>query len=394
MTSSSRTLVLIGGGHSHVEVLRRFARRPMAGVRIVLIGRDRYTPYSGMLPGLVAGHYSFDETHIDLAPLCRAARAEFVQDEAIGLDPAARAVLCRSGAMYRYDIVSLNIGSSPAAGLDAPREPNETDRARIHAASHADIAVKPIGRFLGQWADLCAHACTLPAQLRIAVVGTGAGGVEMVLAMQYRLTNLLATGATAIPPPAFTLFGRAPHILPQHAASAGHRFTTVLAARGITVITGEDVTGLGDGRLRRADGSIADFDAVLWVTSASAAPWLRRTSLALTSDGFIAVTRHLRSISHASVFAAGDIATMSGDQRPKSGVYAVRQGPPLADNLRRALQDRPLRPYRPQRSALALITTGERNVIATRGNWSFEARLLWHWKDRIDRRFMRRYRID
>jgi selenide,water dikinase len=376
----ARTLVLIGGGHSHVEVLRRFGRRPVPGLRIVVIGRDRYTPYSGMLPGLVAGHYSFDETHIDLEPLCRFAQAQFVQDEVIGLDPAARAVLCRSGGMYRYDVVSINIGSSPAAGLDSGED----------GGDRTSIAVKPIGRFLTQWADLCAHAGTSPTQLRIAVVGAGAGGVEMVLAMQFRLKALLGAGVAA---PAFSLFGRAPHILPQHAASARRRFAAVLAARGVTVITGEDVSPIGGGRLRRSNGSVDAFDAVLWVTSASAAPWLRRTSLALTADGFIAVTRDLCSTSHSSVFAAGDIATMIGNERPKSGVYAVRQGPPLAENLRRALEGQPLRAYRPQRGALALITTGDRNAIATRDGWSAEGRGLWRWKDWIDRGFMRRYRV-
>jgi selenide,water dikinase len=133
-------------------------------------------------------------------------------------------------------------------------------------------------------------------------------------------------------------------------------------------------------------------DAALWATGAAPAAFLRETGLALDAGGFVEIDATLRSTSHPEVFAAGDVASMRGTPRPKSGVYAVRQGPPLARNLAAALAGGALAAYRPQREALALITTGERYAVATRGGLTLQGAWVWRWKDWIDRRFMARYR--
>ncbi len=376
--TSLQRLVLIGGGHSHVEVLRRFGLDRLAGARVTVIGRDRQTPYSGMLPGLVAGHYSFADAHIDLARLCRFAGAALRHDEAIGLDLKHRLVFCRDGAPVEFDLLSINIGSTPWLG-DVPG-----------AAAHA-VAVKPIGRFLDAWTALCERVMARTGPVRIAVVGAGAGGVEMVLAIQVRLRALLAAAGRDDGRIGYTLIGQADHVLPGHAASVRRRFIRILRERSIRVITGQAIVAVEPGVLRWADGGHQDFDEILFVTSAGAAPWLRSSGLALDARGFIAVDAALRSVSDKRVFAAGDIATVVGHERPKSGVFAVRQGKPLAANLRSTLAGEPPQAFHPQRDALALISTGDRYAVGARGRWSIEGRLVWRWKDWIDRRFMRRY---
>ena len=368
--SIAQDLVLVGGGHAHVHVLKSFGMRPVPGVRVTLIARDVETPYSGMLPGWVAGHYRFDECHIDLGRLARFAGARLIRDEAIGLDRAACRVLCRAHPPIRYDLLSLDIGSAPRSH-DTPG-----------AAAHA-VAVKPIARFAARWEALLARARDLGG-LRLAIVGGGAGGVELALSAQYRLSRLgvvplevaLVTGET---------------LLPSHNRRVRNLFERIFAQRGIGLLTGSAVTRVEAGALVCADGRRIAFDEALWVTEAGAAAWLGETGLPLTADGFVAIDETLRSPGDPRIFAAGDVATMVTHPREKAGVYAVRQGPPLAANLRRALAGERLRRAVPQRRGLALIGTGDAHAVASRGPFAGQGAYLWRLKDWIDRRWMRRY---
>ena len=366
-----RELVLVGGGHSHVEVLRRFALDPPAGVRVVLVSPARYTPYSGMLPGLVAGHYAFRDAHIDLESLARFAKAAFLCDAAAALDPTAKTLRLASGRETAYDVASIDIGSTPV-------------RAGIAGAKHA-IAVKPVDAFLAHLDRL--EALALEKRLgSIAVIGAGAAGVEILLALQYRLSR---TGHRT----AFSVVADTPAILPGHRPKVRRIFERVLAERGVTVYAGAGARRIDRDGVETADGTRIASDAVVLATGASPASWPRDAGLAVDAHGFIRVGGTLQTFSHPDVFAAGDIASMDDHPRPKSGVYAVRQGPPLAENLRAALAGRPLSRFVPQKDALALISTGDRYAIASRGPFVLEGAWVWKWKDRIDRGFMARYDV-
>ena len=361
-----KELVLVGGGHAHVAVLKSFGMRPLPGVRLTLIARDVATPYSGMLPGFVAGHYRFEECHIDLAPLARFAGARLIADEAVGLDRAARRLHCRRHLPLRYDVLSLDIGASPKPWT-------------VPGAARHTIPVKPIDRFARRWETLLDRLRASRSPQDVVVVGGGAAGVELVLAMQHRTRGLLVRFALVT----------AEELLPRHHASARRRLMRILHERAIAVHTGAEVVEVADGELVCADGRCIRFDAALWATEAGAAPWLAETGLPL--DGFVAVDATLRSIGDPHVFAAGDVASVLPHPREKAGVFAVRQGPPLAANLRRALSGQPLRPFVPQRRFLTLIGTGDRYAVAARGSWSLEGRWAWRLKQWIDRRWMRQY---
>jgi selenide,water dikinase len=373
-----KDLVLVGGGHSHVAVLRRFGMKPLPGVRITLVCRDSHTPYSGMLPGLIAGYYDFDEAHIDLRPLAQFAGARFYQDEVTGIDLAGRRVFCRHRPPVSYDLLSLNIGSTPQLS-------------DVSGAAGTVVPVKPISGFLARWQALSERVLA-EGTARIGVVGGGAGGVELLLAAQHRLRELLAERGRAAAL-SFHLFTDTDDILPTHNPRVRAIFRRVLAERGVAVHAGNAVAAVAPGRLGLSDGTAQELDEVLWVTAAAAPAWLREAGLAVDPKGFVAVADTLRSLSHPEVFAAGDIAAVIDHPRPKSGVFAVRQGPPLAANLRRALLGRQLKPFAPQRRFLSLITTGERYAVASRGGWALEGAGLWRLKDWIDRRFMRKYNV-
>ena len=373
-----KDLVLVGGGHSHVAVLKRFGMKPLPGVRLTLICRDAHTPYSGMLPGYVAGHYGFDETHIDLGALARFAGARFFHSSADGLDLAGKRVLCDNRPPVPYDLLSINTGSSP-------------NTASVPGAAGHVVPVKPIGGFLVRWEALRERAVREPRPLRVAVVGAGAGGVEILLAVQYRLRRLRAAAGRGEDGIRYHLFSDTPEILPTHNRRVRDSFMRVLTERGVAVHLGEPVAEILPGRLRTAGGKEVEADEILWVTAAAAPDWPRAAGLAVDAKGFIEVGDTLQSVSHPEVFAAGDVAAMVNHPRPKSGVFAVRQGPPLERNLRRMLLGRAPLPFRPQSRFLSLISTGDKYAVASRGLWSAQGRAVWRWKDWIDRRFMRKF---
>lgn len=370
-----KRLVLLGGGHSHAAVLKGFGEKPVPGVELVLVSPGRHTPYSGMIPGLIAGDYNWDQCHIDLAGLSAFARARFLDDRVVEIDPLARSVaLAAGGAPLEYDLLSIDIGSRPA-GAPAAGE------------SEHVVSIKPIDRFLLAVDALCGRARD-GALERIAVVGAGAAGVEVALTLQHRLRRDART------PPGFVLVTDAPYVLPSHHPRVRAIVVRVLRERGIEVMTGTTVsTPLeAEGGLVLADGTRVPADVVIKATGAAAPAWLGASSLALDARGFIAIDEGLRSISHANVYAAGDCATNVKDPKPKSGVIAVRQGPALEANLRRELAGEAPIPFVTSSRALALLNCGNRHAVASWEGIALEGRWVWHWKDRIDRRFIARYR--
>ena len=359
-----RDVVLVGAGHSHVAVLRRFGMRPLPGLRLSVVAREVQTPYSGMLPGLVAGHYQEADIHIDVARLAAFAGARLIADQAVGLEPDAQRLRLDARPPLRYDLLSVNVGGASGGGLP-----------------DADwfTPVKPIGRFLPRWWRVAQALARRP--LRLLVIGGGPGGVELALAMRARFPD----AATV------TLATREDRVLTGHAPRARRNLAKRLAESGVEVATNFLAQSFDAGAARAEDGRVLEHDHVFWVAGVTAPAAFAACGLATDDDGFIAVDGCLRSLSHDNVFAAGDAAAMVGQPRPKSGVYAVRQGPVLAANLRRQALGQPLRPYRAQRRALALIGVPERRAVASRGRFSVSGRWVWRCKEWLDRRFIARH---
>lgn len=385
-SDGGRDIVLVGGGHSHIIVLREIGLRALAGARLTLISSAARTPYSGMLPGYVAGHYDFDQVHVDLPRLASFAAARFIADEVTAIDRAARLVQCRSGRTLPWDLLSIDVGSTPRVDLAAS------------AAAHV-VPVKPIGSFNQRWLALVERARRIaaiggaaPPSLTIAVVGGGAAGVELLLAIQYRLQREFARLRADPARLRCHLLTRDDDILPTHAPRVRQHFRRVLAARGVQLHLRASVDAAGAGWLEWPSAPGRQHlaaDEVVWATGAVGADWLQASGLAVDAHGFLLVGDTLQTLADPRIFAAGDCATMVEHRREKAGVFAVRMGRPLAENLRQAAAGGALTAYRPQRRWLALISTGDRYGVASRGSLFAAGRWVWHWKDWIDRRFMR-----
>jgi selenide,water dikinase len=373
-TPEELDLVLAGGGHSHVAVLRRMAMKPWPGVRVTVISREVHTPYSGMLPGHVAGFYDRDQVHIDLGPLAARAGARLIHAGIDGLDAEARRLHLPDRPPLRYDLLSINTGSTPVFD-------------DVEGARERVIPVKPISSFLPRLDALLERVASSPDVLDIAVVGAGPGGVELVLSLERRLADLGLRARARL-----HLVCAGPGPLEGSAPGVIRRFRRVLGERAVRIHVRARVATVDDQVLRTSGGDELPADEVLWVTHAGAPSWSAASGLALDPEGFIEVGPTLQSCSHDNVFAAGDVVRLTHAPRPRSGVYAVRAGPVLARNLEAWIRGRSLRAWRPQRRALYLVTTGERSAVVLRpGLPAFAGHWVWRWKDWIDRRFMHRF---
>jgi selenide,water dikinase len=371
-TQPATDIVLLGGGHAHVHVMKAFAMRPEPGVRLTLVARELETPYSGMLPGLIAGLYTHDDAHIDLVRLCAATGTRLIHAEAVGLDRGNKRVRLAGRAPIAYDFVSFDVGIAP-------------DISSIAGAEHA-VAVKPIGLFLQKFEALLAR-CRAPDRPRaLTVIGGGAGGVELLLSIRARILAEVGPAANAFMF-ALTTDGE---ILATHHPRVRAAFRRILKARGIALHEHCRARTIEPGRIVCESGNAIAADAVLLTTQAAAPAWFATTGLALDAQGFLQVTPTLQSADDPDVFAAGDCAALPSP-REKSGVFAVRAGPWLAGNLRRRPRGDALRAWHPQRRQLALISSGERYAVASRGAFKAEGAWLWMVKDFIDRRWMRMY---
>lgn len=365
----TRDLLLIGGGHAHALLLKMWGMTPLPGVRLTLVNPDPTAPYTGMLPGFVAGHYEQDEVEIDLVKLARFAGARLILGHVEGLDLKAGRARITGRPDIACDIASLDIGIASGQPLTV-----EGDTALWPA--------KPMSRFAQAWG---AHidgvkAGTHPATA--AVIGGGVGGVELAMAMHHRLTPLSPSAQV-------TVIEAADQILPLAPPSLRRALARKLKDLNIDLRTGAKVDRVEGHCAHLANGQTVQAAFFASVAGALPAPWLEQTGLSL-KDGFVRVDQTLRSISHDTLFAVGDCAYMDFSPRPKAGVFAVRQAPILFANLQAALSGGRLRTFHPQGDYLKLVSLGAKAAVAEKWGVSLSLPGLWVWKDQIDQRFLDR----
>ncbi|SPJ30173.1 selenide, water dikinase SelD [Falsiruegeria mediterranea] len=361
----TRDLVLIGGGHSHALVLRKWGMSPLPGARLTLINPGPTAPYSGMLPGFVAGHYTRDALDIDLVRLARYAGARLVLGAVTGMNAAAKTVSVGGRPPIAYDVASVNVGITS----DMPAVPG--------FAEHA-VPAKPLGPFAEKWAAYLAG--TGPA--RVAVIGGGVAGAELVMAMAHALKSRGRLAEITLVDQAQALSATGP--------KAARLIRQTIAELGVSLIENTGVARIDHDKLVLSTGQEIEADFITGAAGARPYDWTANCGLDL-HEGYISVDAHLRS-SDPSVFAAGDCAHLSFDPRPKAGVYAVREAPILLNNLRAAMGVGRPKTYKPQRDYLKLISLGGKSALAERLGTAVQGGLMWRWKDHIDQTFMTRFR--
>jgi selenide,water dikinase len=367
-----RDLVLAGGGYAHLLFIKRWCMQPIPGVRVTLVSPLSELPYTGMLPGHLAGDYTHEQIHIDVVRLCRRAGVRLLLDEACGIDRQRKRLQLKTRPGISYDLLSINTG--PAADL------------RVEGVAEHALQLKPVSRFLPLWRQALQQLRSATQPLHLIMTGGGAGSVESLLALQRAVVH----DATIQHKPVFTLLTASPRLLPTYPAAVGRAALRACEKAGINVLCSKRVSRVEASHLYTDDSfsAVLPCDLLLWCGEAAAPRWLQETGLKLDAQGFVLVQDTLQSLNDPAVFAAGDVAAFSTRALPKAGVFSVRQAPVLFDNLRASLLQHSLRPYQPLRVFLSLLQLGAHLAAGSFGAVGGSGRWLQVLKRRIDQRFM------
>jgi selenide,water dikinase len=392
MPENTKHLVLVGGGHSHALVMKEFIRQPVPGLTITLVSPHKFTPYSGMLPGLISGHYQHREIHIDLEALSRQCNAQFKIARAEALQPVNQQLILNTGETLNYDLISFDTGATP--DLSPP------------GSEQYSTPVKPIDQFYQQWqtqltklqvsglesSELQRHGMNTPHfqnhPIIISIVGSGAAGIELALAMRHKLKH---DGAANI---RVQIISRSDHILVGYPRKMQRYFEHTLNRHQIDVKYAFDVAEVTENTLISTSGQTIPSHLTFWCTQVRGADWLKNTGLTLSESGFIRVRPTLQTEGYDNIYAVGDVAHFIQHPLPKAGVYAVRMANTLNHNLRAAFSNLPLQEYRPQQDFLSLLACGEKVAAGCKFGLTFHGRWVWKLKDWIDRSFMQQFPSD
>jgi NADH dehydrogenase, FAD-containing subunit len=210
-------LVFLGGGHAHVSAIKNFAMKPIPGLRLTIVTSGIRTTYSGMLPGYIEGVWQDEDIHIDLMHLAQFAGARLIVAHCTGLDVDEKTLFFDERPPLHFDLLSINIGGQP-------------DVKAIEGAENNTIPVKPITNFQTSFDALLKAG--LPK--KIAVIGGGAAGSELALAINKRWN---AHGVT----PHITLYSRSSKLLPRMSPRAAHLMLKALYDAGVKLQLGRAV---------------------------------------------------------------------------------------------------------------------------------------------------------
>lgn len=368
-----KKLVLIGGGHSHAIALCYLNKNRLNNTEITIISDEEISPYSGILPAYIAGYYSPEDVFIPIKKIAEKKGINFILDKVIDLYPDKKYLVCQSGKIINFDVLSINIGSTPKTSS-------------IEGADLYSIPAKPVKLLLEKWQKILNFYQENTSQtITLNIIGGGAGGVELALNMQKKLLTILNKNQVTI-----NLIHRGERILESHNQWVSYKLTKILEANQINLHLNTEVKKINQTEITFKSGETIKGNYHILVTQASAPSWLKNSSIATDKEGFIIIKKTLQTTNYDYIFATGDIATFPEKPYPKAGVFAVRQGKPLLLNLSKFLNNQPLKSYSFSPSYLNIIGTGNKSAVASWGNLALDSPLLWELKNYLDRRFIKR----
>lgn len=360
--------MLLGGGHAHLQVLESFRREPLTHCKITLVVDRADAMYSGMVPGLVAGDYTAAELTFDLRAWAHAVGARLVIGRAVGFDSQSKHITLADSTLLPYDLCSWNIGST-VAGLEIP------------GVREFALPTRPIGDFCAQVIPKLRAALANAGSskgIRVLVIGGGSAGVELAFCLQQRALREGAVSAET------TLLYSGEQLLAQAPASLRRAVTRIAKQRRIQLQGGQRVIAVHAHEAETESNQRFPFDLCIWATGAAAH----------LEGGWIPVGAGLQHLSAPGVFAVGDCAQLTfAPNTPKAGVYAVREGPILAHNLRAALTGDALQTYQPQADFLSLLNLGDGLGVGSKWGFCLTGKWVQRWKNRIDCKFSQRFQL-
>ncbi len=374
-----KKIVLIGGGHSHAIALKYWQTHQLENVKIILVSDVQFTPYSGMLPGLIAGLYSYEESHIDLKKLAQSVSAQLIIDRVVDIEPEPdrKQVICASGKIVEFDLLSIDIGSTPSVG-------------NIKGARRFATPAKPVPQLLEKWQEIIERAQSekqLHQPLNISIIGGGIGGVELALNMEYKLQQMLPDDLFNI-----NLIHQGQRLISDRNETASKLITQVLRKQKIKIYLQTQINQVNQKSVISKTGEKIRTDYCFLVTQADAPDWLKENEIVTDEKGFILVTQTLQTINYPYIFATGDISAIENNPRPKAGVFAVRQGKPLAKNIIKYLSKSRLESFKPQQKYLSIIGISNVNGIAIWGERAWKSPFFWYGKKYLDFNFIKQFK--
>jgi len=366
-------LVLIGGGHAHLATISRIDEFVAKGHRVSVINPSSHHYYSGMSPGALAGTYRPQEIRFNIQKMVEGRGGSFVYDKVIAIDPHRKELMLDSGGGISYDIASFNIGSRVASGS-------------IYAANRSVFPVKPIENLIRSRKAIDRVLKQDGGQPCITVIGGGPAGVEIAAALA-KLTGNASSKADV----RLITGGK---ILDPYPAKARILTIASLKRRGVQIIEDTTVKHIEGKNLELKDGNSLPTEITFLAMGVKPSPLFLNTLLPTGEDGGMLVNSFLQSVEYDNIFGGGDCITLKGIPLDRVGVYAVRQNPVLSHNLLAALDGKPLNRFDPgPPNYLQILNMGDGTGIFRKGNWVWQGKLAFIIKDRIDRRFMKKFQI-